>query len=155
MSDQPITNYVTKEAARRLEINRPALDRLLARPGAPSPNAAKQYDLKELAAFVASQGDAGNLDSLRAARLREIQLRCQRLEMEIARDAGRLVSRAAVDELHGRVGTALRALLYARMENDLPPKLAGCDALTIRKHCRALADELMDTLARGIEHWNP
>lgn len=147
--------YVTKaEASRRLKVSRPTLDRLLARQGAPSPNPAKRYSLDELTRFIAAQGES-SVDTLRSARLVEVQLRCEKLRRELDRDAGLTVLRSEVDELHGRMAHGLRSLLYCKLENELPPKCAGYDALALRKYGRELADELVTRLAQDVDKWNP
>lgn len=49
----------------------------------------------------------------------------------------------------------LRSLLFTKLENAMPPKMAGCDALALRKYGRELADELVTRLAQDVDKWNP
>ncbi len=56
------------------------------------------------------------------------------LRLRIEKEKRLSVLRAEVDELHDRMALKLRAYLYAKLENEMPPKFAGCDALTLRKH---------------------
>ena len=147
--------YVTKaEAARRLSVSRPTLDRLLARQGAPSPNPAKRYSLDDLTRFIAGQGES-SVDTLRSARLVEVQLRCEKLRRELDRDAGVTILRSAVDDLHGRLAAGVRSMLYDCLENRLPAACAGYSALQLRRYGQDLADEIVGRLAGGIETWNP
>jgi hypothetical protein len=147
--------YVTKaEAARRLTVSRPTLDRLLARQGAPSPTAAKRYSLDDLTRFIAAQGES-SVDTLRSARLVEVQLRCEKLRRELDRDAGVTILRSAVDDLHGRLAAGVRSMLYDGLENRLPAACAGYDALALRRYGRSLADEIVGRLAGDIDTWNP
>ncbi len=153
MSNTLDKEYVTKaEASRRLQINRPALDRLLSRSGAPSPDPRKHYALAELAAFITAQRE-NRIDSLRDARLEEVRLRCERLRRDLALDARRNVPRADIDGFHATLALRLRSFLYAKLETEMPPKIAGCDALTIRRYGRALADEMVSILARDVSAW--
>ena len=147
--------YVTKaEAARRLSVSRPTLDRLLARQGAPSPNPAKRYSLDDLTRFIAAQGES-SVDTLRSARLVEVQLRCEKLRRELDRDAGLTILRADVDDLHGKLALNLKGLLYAKLEGELPAKCQGYDALALRRFGREMADELVGRLAQHIDTWVP
>lgn len=145
--------YVTKaEASRRLGITRPLLDRILSRGGSPSPNAAKRYDFAALSAFVESQRSSG-LDSLRDARLAEVNLRCEKLRRELDLDSRKTVRREDVDAFHATLALRLRSFLYVKLETEMPPKIAGCDAMTIRQYGRALADEMVSTLSRDVSTW--
>jgi hypothetical protein len=154
MSKASALKYFTKaQASRDLGITRPTLDRILSRPGAPSPNAAKKYEASALSSFVESQRSSG-LDPLRNARLREVELRCEKLRRELDLTAKKTILRADVDAFHGLLSQRLRSLLYFKLETELPPKLAGCDALNIRQNLRALADELVGRLAKDVDAWN-
>ena len=147
--------YVTKaEAARRLTVSRPTLDRLLARQGAPSPTAAKRYSLDDLTRFIAAQGES-SVDTLRSARLVEVQLRCEKLRRELDRDAGVTIPRVEVEALHGKLAVNLRSLLYFKLEEELPAKAAGYSALQLRIAGREMADELVGRLAQHIDTWVP
>ncbi len=88
--------YTKAEAARRLKVSRPTLDKLLARQGAPSPNAAKRYSLDDLTRFIAAQNES-SVDTLRSARLVEVQLRCEKLRRELDRDAKLTVLRSDLE----------------------------------------------------------
>ena len=147
--------YVTKaEAARRLSVSRPTLDRLLARQGAPSPTAAKRYSLDDLTRFIAAQGES-SVDTLRSARLVEVQLRGEKLRRELDRDAGVTIPRVEVEALHGKLALNLKGLLYAKLEGELPAKCQGYDALALRRFGREMADELVGRLAASIDTWVP
>jgi hypothetical protein len=147
--------YVTKaEAARRLTVSRPTLDRLLARQGAPSPTAAKRYSLDDLTRFIAAQSES-SVDTLRSARLVEVQLRCEKLRRELDRDAGVTIPRVEVEALHGKLAVNLRSLLYFKLEEELPAKAAGYSALQLRIAGREMADDLVSRLAQGIDTWVP
>lgn len=151
-----MTPTATKsELSRALKIHRAQLDAFLAKPGAPSPDAKKKYDSKAVAAFIAESRGAGSLDTLRAARLEEVRLRCERLRRELDRDAKLTVLRSDVEALHSRMAHGLRSLLYTKLENEMPPRCAGFDALALRKFGREMADELVGRLAKDVETWAP
>jgi hypothetical protein len=146
----------TKHAiSKTLKVHRWQLDQFLATAGAPKPDDARTYDVAEVADFISTQRSTGSLDELRAARLEEVKLKCARLKIELERDEGLWVTRSAVDELHGRTAHGLRSLLYSKLENEMPPKCAGFDALALRKYGRELADELVTRLAQDVDKWNP
>lgn len=63
-------------------------------------------------------------------------MRCEKLRRELDREKGLTVSRADVDELHGKKASRLKSLLYSKLENEMPPKIAGLDALTVREYSR-------------------
>ncbi|MBC7367327.1 MAG: hypothetical protein H7343_11050 [Undibacterium sp.] len=149
-----VTPRSTKsELSRSLKIHRSQLDGFLNKTGAPAPDAKKRYDVREVAAFISAQGGANSLDTLRGARLEEVKLRCEKLRRELDRDAGKTVLRSDVDELHGKMALRLKSLLYSKLENEMPPKMAGCDALALRRYGRELADELVTRLGGDIDQW--
>jgi hypothetical protein len=108
-----------------------------------------------VAAWIAESRGTGSTETLRAARLVEVQLRCEKLRRELDRDAGVTILRADVDLLHGKMAHGLRSLLYTKLEGELPQKCAGFDALALRRHCRELADELVGRLAQDASTWAP
>lgn len=151
-----MTPTATKsELSRALKIHRAQLDTFLAKPGAPSPDAKKRYDTKAVAAWIAESRGTGSADSLKAARLIEVRLRCEKLRRELDRDAGVTILRADVDLLHGKLALNLKGLLYAKLEGELPAKCQGYDALALRRAGREMADELVGRLAQDIDTWVP
>jgi hypothetical protein len=123
------------------------------RPGFPAKIEGKGYDLAALAAWkdenVAQRGDG----KLAAKKLEKLELDIRLSALKVAQAERLTVARAAVDALHGLLAQRLKAYLYSKLENEMPPKIAGCDALTIRKYGRALADEIVTTLQRDINSW--
>ncbi len=151
-----MTPTATKsELARALKIHRAQLDAFLAKPGAPSPDTKKRYDTKAVAAWIAESRGTGSTETLRAARLVEVQLRCEKLRRELDRDAGVTILRADVDDLHGKLALNLKGLLYAKLEGELPAKCQGYDALALRRAGREMADDLVSRLAQDIDTWVP
>lgn len=122
------------------------------RPGFP-PKGAQGWDLAAIAAWKEANikpPATGELAALKAEKIkREIVL----ADLKIAEQEKKTIPRAAVDELHGRLAQRLRSYLYAKLENEMPPKMAGCDALQHRIYGRELADEIVTTLARDVEQW--
>ena len=157
----PQTNFdmtptATKsELSRALKIHRAQLDTFLSKPGAPSPDAKKRYDTKAVAAWIAESRGTGSTDSLKAARLVEVRLRCEKLRRELDRDAGVTIPRVEVEALHGKLAVNLRSLLYFKLEEELPAKAAGYSALQLRIAGREMADELVGRLAQHIDTWVP
>lgn len=123
------------------------------RPGFPS-KTPQGYDLAALAAWKAANVGKSDADgTLKAAKLEKIAEETALLRIRRAKEERKSVNIEEVNDLHRRMALKLRAYLYTKLENEMPPKLAGCDALTIRKHGRALADEIVRTLAGDIETW--
>ena len=147
----------TKHAmSKTLKVHRWQLDQFLAKTGAPTPDAARTYDVAAVAAFISeSRGGGGSLDTLREARLEEVKLKCKRLRVELEKDEGLWVRRSDVDDLHGRAALGLRALIYDALENRLPAACAGYDALQLRRYGRDLADQIVGKLAQDVATWAP
>lgn len=123
------------------------------RPGFPAKVPGKGYDLAALAAWKAENVKAPAAGDLAARKAAKLELEADLLRLRIEKEKRLSVPRAEVDELHGRMALKLRAFLYARLENEMPPKFAGCDALTLRRYGREMADQIVDTLAKDIEQW--
>lgn len=122
------------------------------RPGFPvkHPEGYKLAELEQWKAENVAKKAPGALNDLKSELMqRQLEL----ADLKIAREKKLSVSRADVDAFHALLSQRLRSFLYAKLEGEAPPKLAGCDALTIRKHLRALADEMVTTLSRDVEAW--
>lgn len=122
------------------------------RPGFPA-KTEKGYDLAALAAWKAENVGHKSDATLKAAKAEKLAEEIALLRLRRAKEERKYVSIDDVNELHRTMALKLRALLYSKLENEMPPKLAGCDALTIRKYGRALADELVKTLSGEVEKW--
>src|SRR5260370_22049310 len=122
------THIKTKiQLAKTVGISRSTLDRYLTLPGAPHPTR-KGWALDAVVHFVnehASREEtalAGN-DDLRALRAREIRLRCERAQLKLDDETGKLISAA---EAKGWLIAAIekqKHLLSLKLRNELPPKL--------------------------------
>lgn len=124
------------------------------RPGFPK-KTDQGYDLSALATWKAENVRARSGDGdLAARKAAKLDLEAELLRLRIEKEKRLSVLRSEVDELHGRMAMKLRAFLYAKLENEMPPKFAGCDALTLRRYGREMADQIVDTLAKDIDQWN-
>ncbi len=142
----PAARETKSQLARRLKIHRAQLDALLHRPGAPAPDKHKTYEVAAVIAHIADARDGSTLDTLRAARLREIGLRCEKLRQEIELSAKRAVSLADVDAFLKAEARRLTFHIYAGIESELPPKLDGLPAAQMRPMLREWADKLIDSM---------
>lgn len=154
MTSKALTRLRKAPLARQLGIHRVSLDAYLKKPGAPTADAARSYCVRDVAAFIATERGNSPIDTLRSARLEEVRLRCEKLRRELDRDSRLTVTKADVDQLLGRMAAALKATLYSKLENEVPGKVAGCDAVVIRQHLREVADDLVARFARDVEQWN-
>jgi hypothetical protein len=152
---KPSTPRETKsQLARRLKIHRQQLDTFLARPSAPAPDKAKTYSVAEVVAFIAQHREGGGLDSLRAARLKEIGLRCEKLSRELALAARQVVSIETFTEQSFLISRSMRDALIFKLTTELPPKLAGMtDVAEIRKALRDASDDVLRRFLDRCEAW--
>jgi hypothetical protein len=142
------TRATKSELSRRLKLHRHRLDALLAKPGAPSPDKKKTYAVAEIVEFVKHEHEAGvGTDVLRAARLREVNLRCELLSREIKRADGESIDLDKVNAWQLRVGLTLKGMLFDGCENTLPPRLEGLSAVEIRKILRDFADSICERMS--------
>lgn len=151
---RPKTRESKSELSRRLKLHRGLLDGLLAKPGAPAPDRRKRYLIREVVAFVAANREGNHLDNLRGARLREVQLRCIKLERELSTAAGDVVSLAEINSIFGHLAVTLKTKLFAGLETDLPPKLDGQPAVAMRPILREFGDSLCDVMAEAADRFN-
>ena len=132
--------------SRRLKIHRAQLDTLLAQSGAPAPDARKCYAVAEVVAFISAARTDSALDTLRSARLREVILRCTKLQRELDRDANLVVSVADVSAMFKRYSTVISGELYAGVESHLAPRLDGQPSVAAKKILQEWADALVDKI---------
>jgi hypothetical protein len=123
------------------------------RPGFPAKIAGLGYDLAAVAAWGAENIKAQATGELASEKIAKTKLEVELLELRVAREKRLSVLRSEVDELHGRMAMKLRAYLYSKLENEMPPKMAGCDALTLRKFGREMADEIVGRLQLDVDKW--
>ena len=138
------------QLSRRLQLHRFTLDKLLDRPGAPAPDAAKTYDTRAVVAFVSSSAPETALTNLREARLHEVVLRCQKLQRELDHDDLLAVSIAEVDRFMTKFLRHTVSALYFGVESELPTKLEGLPAVGVRQALRAWADGFVDAVNAQI-----
>lgn len=124
------------------------------RDGFPAKIAGLGYEVAAVAAWKAENIKQLPTGELAAEKIKKIQLESELLELKVAREKRLSVPRAEVDELHGRMAMKLRSFLYSKLENEMPPKMAGCDALALRKYGRELADEIVSRLRLDVDLWS-
>lgn len=111
------------------------------------------YDLAALAAWRSENVKTQTTGELAAERSEKLRLEQELLQIKIDREKRSVLPRSEVEDLHGRIAQKLRAVLYATLENEMPGKIAGQDALTCRTYGRALADRLMEILSKDVSEW--
>lgn len=129
----------TKAAlCKELGIHRTQLDRYLARPDAPRPDKGRRYALAEVTAYIGQQ--TAPLTNLRDARLREVQLRCLKLERELALAAREVITVAEHAQFVETLCRATKDAMFFGLTSTLPPKLAGLEVTRIRQTLRDFGD---------------
>lgn len=123
------------------------------RPGFPQKSAAHGYEVAACAAWKAENIKPQASGELASEKIAKTKLEVELLELRVAREKRLSVLRSEVDELHGRMAMKLRAYLYSKLENEMPPKMAGCDALALRKYGREMADEIVGRLQMDVDKW--
>ena len=86
------------------------------------------------------------LTKLRLARLKEVELRCDRLRHENSMATNESVSRQEVSDYLKRIGLTLRMELVSGCETTLPPALDGLPAMQIRLRLREWYDRVLDVM---------
>lgn len=138
--------------ARRLKVHRITLDKLLSAPGAPAPDKAKKYDVREVADFIAEHKSGMSAEGLRALRAEELKLKIEALRRDLDRQANLVVTLAEVDELLTRIGSRLANTLAAQLA-QVAPKLPGLAVDEIRERLDEVRDAVhlsMQTAVREI-----
>jgi hypothetical protein len=142
------------DLCRRLKLHRATLDAWLAKAGAPAPDKKKTYVVTDVVQFIAHNRDGGSLDSLRAARLREVQLRCEKLSRELDLAARQVVTLETFHEQAFLMSRFMRDALIFKLTTELPPKLAGMtDVAEIRKALRDASDDVLRRFLAKCEQW--
>ncbi len=122
------------------------------RPGFPG-KTAEGYNLAALAAWKAENVGNKSDSTLKAAKAEKLAEEIALLRIRRAKEERKSVSMEDVDELHRVMGLKMRSYLYSKLDSEAPPKLAGCDALAIRKYLRGVADEIVKNFGQGIDDW--
>ena len=111
------------------------------------------YEVAACAAWKAENVKPQSQGDLAAEKIAKTKLEVELLELKVAKEKRLSVPRAEIDELHSRMAMKLRAYLYSKLENEMPPKMSGCDALTLRKFGREMADEIVTRLQLDVDSW--
>lgn len=88
-----------------------------------------------------------DLEALRRARLHEVELRCEKLRRELALSSREVLTVKEVSAALASVARAMRTVLVARLEVELPGALEGRPAAEIRPLLRNVVDELCGKMA--------
>jgi hypothetical protein len=135
------------QLARRIELSRPTLRKYLALSGAPK-KGKEGYDLAAVAGFIAdnSEREATAVKAspdLKAARAKEIHLRCARLKLFLDRERGLYVLKAEVKASITRIMGPMVQHLEQKLVNEYPNAVAGLDVPQARILGKRVFDEIM------------
>lgn len=143
----------TKQAlANRLQISRTTLDRYLTRPGAPQPTASG-YSLPEMLQFLGEYAERESTrekvdGTIRAAKLRELGLKCDRLKLRLDQERGLMVLRSEVAAAIRRIIPPAKAMLEARLITEYPTAVSGLDVAEARVYGRRLCNSILEALSK-------
>lgn len=93
-----------------------------------------------------AQGRKDEKEDATAAKLRKLIAEADRVELQVSKERGDLISVAEVDEILLRIGSVVRASIM-RLEADLPPMLEGLTPSKMQKLIRGKIDEVLTALA--------
>ena len=107
---------------------------------------------RQRAAAIKREGGGGaNGEEIRSLRARKLTLEIARLEIELAKSKGDLVSRQSTIEAGRKIGATFSACIAA-MEGSLPGSLAGLDELRIsevlRKEFNAFTETYLEKITK-------
>lgn len=149
---QPSTDETRAGLAKRLRVSAVSIDAWAALPGAPT-----GFNYEEWKAFVKENdlGIAGNRVSKSREELLKESLRAKiKLDnLKIAKEERTVVDRAEVDKFLLHIATLQKTILYQRLGRELGPKGEGKNATELNIYGQAVADELADIFANGLEQW--
>jgi hypothetical protein len=153
------TKSITSKSglARRLELSRPTLDKYLSMPGAPK-KGREGFDLAAVVNFIGANAERESTackaaPDLKAARVRELLLRCERLKFLLDRERGIYVLRSEVQASIRRIMGPAVIVLEQRLVNEYPTGVAGMDVPQARIYGKRLCDELMEFLQSLKTEW--
>lgn len=150
MSTTPKSRTHKAGLAKRLHISRPTLDKYLATPGAPRPDALGVYDLAAVAKFISAEASkVVEHDEIKKLRIRKLIGECVAIEQGNRISSRQAVSVDEVDAFVKKTMYACKFYLYNGIENELPVKLDGMTAVQMRPYLREFADGLCDHLDRA------
>lgn len=93
------------------------------------------------------------LDELRSERLRELRLRCRKLERELELAERQVAPITVVNDLLYHLSSRFQNALRFSLETELPPRLAGLEVPQIRALNREACDRLAVSLQGAVEDW--
>lgn len=124
------TNWTPNKVAlaKKLGVTRTTLDTYLNRPGAPQPVAGAGYDFDAVVEFVAANGvrteTAQSAPDLRALKVEELRLKCDRLKLALDRERGLVLLKDEVRRVWLAHLQQFRAVTFAS-PSELAPALHG------------------------------
>lgn len=102
------------------------------------------------AAAIKREGGGGaNGEEIRQLRARKLTLEIARLEIELAKTKGELVSKQSMVETGRKIGATFSACLAA-MESNLPGSLSGLDEMQVSQVLRAEFDSMTEIFLNRI-----
>jgi hypothetical protein len=149
--------YATKKAmAAALGIARDTLDRYLGLPGAPK-ETKQGWDLAAVSKFISAKSktsatSAKSNPEMAALKIRELQLKCDRLSHKLETERGLHIAKAVVGPALRNATVHFRAE-FQRAEQELPARLVNKTELEIGKELRSRHDKIFATFESNTRQW--
>jgi hypothetical protein len=153
-----MTKLRTKKAiAAALHISRTTLDAYLDKPGAPKegPNG---WDFAKVSRWISKTAKntattAKSNPELAALKIRELQLKCDRLAHKLETEQGLYIAKADIGPALHNLALNMRSLFQRKAENEMAPRLAGRTELEITAEMKRLVDDVCEINEEGIREW--
>jgi hypothetical protein len=148
--------YATKKAmAAALGIARDTLDRYLGLPGAPK-ETKHGWDLAAVSKFISAKSKtsatAKTNPEMAALKIRELQLRCDRLAHKLDTERGLHIAKSTVGPALRNATVHFRAE-FGRAEQELPARLVNKTELEIGREIRSRFDKIFATFESNTRQW--
>jgi len=86
--------------------------------------------------------------------LQKLKFDAKRSELAYETDKGNLLSKEEVSAQVTSLASATKSVLRTRLEEELPAKLVGLDAISIKKVMADTVDSICEVFTKGFESWN-
>ena len=149
------------ELAEILGVARQTVDVWKRRKGAPKPRSNGTYDVLKWVAFIKAEGLASKFEKASETpdetelRLRKLLAEVEDRELRVAIRKGLFIPLDEVRDFMNYHHGQADALFMNKLENELPPILAGLDAVGIRKELAKARDEFKAILRRAVYPKSP
>ena len=132
--------------AERMGLSRPTLNKYLGMVGAPPPDGKGSYEVEAVLAWFSQHSEvAGNAPrTMQDWKIREVQLRCQKMEDQLQRDRGEYISKQAASKTIIPLMAELGELMRQKFILELPSRYRGHDQV----ECAEFNEHAIDAIVK-------